>query len=106
MYEAFSRASRQTVALKIVASSDDTAWNEVDILRHVASCPHIVHLHAAYVFDGTLSAARLLGTGEKAFFFPFFARVFLFFVFFFRFFRFANRRERSQGTCGWRSSWP
>lgn len=52
MYEAYSQASKLTVALKIVASSDAAAWNELDILRHVASCAHVVHLHAAYIFDG------------------------------------------------------
>ncbi len=60
MYEAFSHASQQTVALKVVASSEPQAWNEVDILKQVAACPHIVHQIAVYVFDGMFCEIGLL----------------------------------------------
>jgi hypothetical protein len=68
VYEAFSRASEQTVALKIVASNDERAWTEVDILRMVAHSDLVVRLSAAYVHDGKK-------TNFLLFFFFFFLRM-------------------------------
>jgi hypothetical protein len=52
VYEAFSRASEQTVALKIVASNDERAWTEVDVLRLLAHSDLVVRQYSAYVHDG------------------------------------------------------
>jgi hypothetical protein len=56
VYAAYSRASQQSVALKLV-SADGAAWTEIGALRQLSAAANVVRLLATYVLEGVLDVS-------------------------------------------------
>jgi serine/threonine protein kinase len=59
VYAAYSRASQQSVALKLV-SADGAAWTEIGALRQLSAAANVVRLLATYVLEGVFGVASAM----------------------------------------------